>query len=187
MPVRARPAPPLASSTRCALQEQAAPWTSRTRRHPTTPETAGPETEDDATPKRRHSGKTRQHTDLLPRATARPGPRLPRRCVHGALLKVKPDNPGLTNSLAHLQANAAAKAAKQAAKACEHAWELGARGTPGRTTPRGRRREAQNIHPAVASSDGFRACATQPSRSALNAPCAHTRPGPKEALTRWGA
>ena len=38
-------------------------------------------------------------------------------CRHDALLKVKPDNPGLTNSLAHLQANAAAKAAKQAAKA----------------------------------------------------------------------
>ena len=38
-------------------------------------------------------------------------------CRHEALLKVKPDNPGLTNSLAHLQANAAAKAAKQAAKA----------------------------------------------------------------------
>jgi hypothetical protein len=38
-------------------------------------------------------------------------------CRHEALLKVKPDNPGLTNSLAHLQANASAKAAKQAAKA----------------------------------------------------------------------
>jgi hypothetical protein len=38
-------------------------------------------------------------------------------CRHDALLKVKPDNPGLTNSLAHLQANAAAKAARQAAKA----------------------------------------------------------------------
>jgi hypothetical protein len=38
-------------------------------------------------------------------------------CRHEALLKIKPDNPGLTNSLAHLQANAAAKAAKQAAKA----------------------------------------------------------------------
>ena len=40
-------------------------------------------------------------------------------CRHEALLKVKPDNPGLTNSLAHLQANAAAKAAKQAAKAAD--------------------------------------------------------------------
>jgi pyruvate/2-oxoglutarate dehydrogenase complex dihydrolipoamide acyltransferase (E2) component len=38
-------------------------------------------------------------------------------CRHEALLKVKPDNPGLTNSLAHLQANAAAQAARQAAKA----------------------------------------------------------------------
>jgi hypothetical protein len=38
-------------------------------------------------------------------------------CRHEALLKVKPDNPGLTNSLAHLQANAAAHAAKLAAKA----------------------------------------------------------------------
>jgi pyruvate/2-oxoglutarate dehydrogenase complex dihydrolipoamide acyltransferase (E2) component len=38
-------------------------------------------------------------------------------CRHEALLKIKPDNPGLTNSLAHLQANAAAKAARQAAKA----------------------------------------------------------------------
>jgi FlaG/FlaF family flagellin (archaellin) len=37
-------------------------------------------------------------------------------CRHQALLKVKPDNPGLTNSLAHLQANLAAHAAKQAAK-----------------------------------------------------------------------
>jgi hypothetical protein len=38
-------------------------------------------------------------------------------CRHDALLKVKPDNPGLTNSLAHLQANLAAKADKKAAKA----------------------------------------------------------------------
>jgi hypothetical protein len=38
-------------------------------------------------------------------------------CRHEALLKVKPDNPGLTNSLGHLQANAAAHAARQAAKA----------------------------------------------------------------------
>jgi pyruvate/2-oxoglutarate dehydrogenase complex dihydrolipoamide acyltransferase (E2) component len=37
-------------------------------------------------------------------------------CRHEALLKVKPDNPGLANSLAHLQANLAAHAAKQAAK-----------------------------------------------------------------------
>jgi hypothetical protein len=38
-------------------------------------------------------------------------------CRHEALLTVKPDNPGLTNSLGHLQANAAAHAARQAAKA----------------------------------------------------------------------
>jgi hypothetical protein len=38
-------------------------------------------------------------------------------CRHEALLKIKPDNPGLTNSLGHLQANAAAQAARQAAKA----------------------------------------------------------------------
>jgi FlaG/FlaF family flagellin (archaellin) len=36
-------------------------------------------------------------------------------CRHDALLKVKPDNLGLTNSLAHLQANLAAKADKKAA------------------------------------------------------------------------
>jgi hypothetical protein len=33
-------------------------------------------------------------------------------CRHNALLKVRPDNPGLNNSLAHLQANAANHAAK---------------------------------------------------------------------------
>jgi FlaG/FlaF family flagellin (archaellin) len=38
-------------------------------------------------------------------------------CRHEALLQVKPDNPGLTNSLGHLQANAAAHAARLAAKA----------------------------------------------------------------------
>lgn len=38
-------------------------------------------------------------------------------CRHEALLQVKPDNPGLTNSLAHLQANVAAQAARLAAKA----------------------------------------------------------------------
>jgi len=50
-------------------------------------------------------------------------------CRHEALLKVKQDNPGLTNSLAHLQANDAAQAARQAAKAAGthelgHAREL---------------------------------------------------------------
>lgn len=43
-------------------------------------------------------------------------------CRHEALLKIKPNNPGLTNSLAHLRANAEAHAARQAAKAA---------GTPG--------------------------------------------------------
>jgi hypothetical protein len=38
-------------------------------------------------------------------------------CRHEALLKVKPDNPGLTNSLDHLQANLAAKADRKAAHA----------------------------------------------------------------------
>jgi hypothetical protein len=38
-------------------------------------------------------------------------------CRHEALLKVRPDNPGLTNSLARLRANAEAHAARQAAKA----------------------------------------------------------------------
>jgi hypothetical protein len=33
---------------------------------------------------------------------------------------------------------------------------------------------ARAIHPAVASSDGFRACATQPSSSAEKAPYAYT-------------
>jgi hypothetical protein len=42
-------------------------------------------------------------------------------CRHDALLKIKPDNPGLTNSLAHLQANLAAKADKDAAKAAKQA------------------------------------------------------------------
>jgi hypothetical protein len=37
-------------------------------------------------------------------------------CRHEALIQVKPGNPGLTNSLTRLQANAAAHAARQAAK-----------------------------------------------------------------------
>ena len=52
-------------------------------------------------------------------------------CRHEALLKVKPDNPGLTNSLGHLQANAAAHAARQAAKAA------GTRGNSGSHGPSG--------------------------------------------------
>ena len=83
-------------------------------------------------------------------------------CRHEALLKVKPDNPGLTNSLAHLQANAAAKAAKQARRPRTRMGTRGT-GTPGRTAPRGRSREPRAVHPAVASTDGFRAGATPPS------------------------
>jgi hypothetical protein len=41
-------------------------------------------------------------------------------CRHEALLKVKPDNPGLTNSLAHLQANLAAQAAGTHGKSGSH-------------------------------------------------------------------
>ena len=52
-------------------------------------------------------------------------------CRHEALLKVKPDNPGLTNSLAHLQANAAAHAAKLAAK------DAGTHGNSGSHGPSG--------------------------------------------------
>jgi hypothetical protein len=52
-------------------------------------------------------------------------------CRHEALLKVKPDNPGLTNSLAHLQANAAAHAAKRAAKAAGTHGNSGSHGPPG--------------------------------------------------------
>ena len=52
-------------------------------------------------------------------------------CRHDALLKVKPDNPGLTNSLAHLQANAAAQAARQAEKA---AGKHGNSGTHGNSS-----------------------------------------------------
>jgi hypothetical protein len=52
-------------------------------------------------------------------------------CRHGALLQVKPDNPGLTNSLAHLQANAAAHAAKLAAKAAGTHGNSGTHGPSG--------------------------------------------------------
>jgi hypothetical protein len=41
-------------------------------------------------------------------------------CRHEALLKVKPDNPGLANSLAHLQGNLAAKAAGTHGKSGSH-------------------------------------------------------------------
>jgi len=52
-------------------------------------------------------------------------------CRHEALLKVKPDNPGLTNSLAHLQANAAAHAARLAAKAAGTHGNSGSHGPSG--------------------------------------------------------
>ena len=52
-------------------------------------------------------------------------------CRHEALLKVKPDNPGLTNSLAHLQANAAAHAANLAAKAAGTHGNSGSHGPSG--------------------------------------------------------
>ena len=52
-------------------------------------------------------------------------------CRHEALLKVKPDNPGLTNSLAHLQANAAAHAARKAAKAAGTHGNSGSHGPSG--------------------------------------------------------
>ena len=58
-------------------------------------------------------------------------------CRHEALLKVKPDNPGLTNSLAHLQANAAAKAAKQAAKSAGTHGNSGTHGDSGSHGPSG--------------------------------------------------
>jgi len=52
-------------------------------------------------------------------------------CRHEALLRVKPDNPGLTNSLAHLQANGAAHAARLAAKAAGTPGGFGAHGPSG--------------------------------------------------------
>ena len=58
-------------------------------------------------------------------------------CRHEALLKVKPDNPGLTNSLAHLQANAAAQAARQAAKTAGTHGNSGTNGNSGSHGPSG--------------------------------------------------
>ncbi len=52
-------------------------------------------------------------------------------CRHEALLKVKPDNPGLTNSLAHLQANLAAHADRKAAKAAGEHGRSGSHGHSG--------------------------------------------------------
>jgi pyruvate/2-oxoglutarate dehydrogenase complex dihydrolipoamide acyltransferase (E2) component len=58
-------------------------------------------------------------------------------CRHEGLLQVKPDNPGLTNSLAHLQANAAAKAARQAAKAAGTHGNSGMHGNSASQSPSG--------------------------------------------------
>jgi hypothetical protein len=58
-------------------------------------------------------------------------------CRHEALLKFKPDNPGLTNSLAHLQANLAAKADKKAAKAAGTHGKSGSHGPAGSHGPSG--------------------------------------------------
>jgi hypothetical protein len=58
-------------------------------------------------------------------------------CRHQALLKLKPDNPGLTNSLAHLQANLAAHAAKQAAKDAGMHGNSGTHGNSGSHGPSG--------------------------------------------------
>jgi hypothetical protein len=58
-------------------------------------------------------------------------------CRHEALLKVKPDNRGLPNSLAHLRANAAAHAAKQAAKAAGTHGNSGTHGHSGSHGPSG--------------------------------------------------
>jgi hypothetical protein len=52
-------------------------------------------------------------------------------CRHDALLKVKPDNPGLTNSLVHLQANLAAQADRKAAKAAGTHGKSGSHGSSG--------------------------------------------------------
>jgi hypothetical protein len=58
-------------------------------------------------------------------------------CRHEALLQVKPSNPGLSNSLTHLQANAAAHAARQAAKASGTHGNSGMHGNFGSHGPSG--------------------------------------------------
>jgi hypothetical protein len=58
-------------------------------------------------------------------------------CRHQALLKLKPDNPGLTTSLAHLQANLAAHAAKQAEKDAGMHGNSGTHGNSGSHGPSG--------------------------------------------------
>ena len=52
-------------------------------------------------------------------------------CRHEALLKVKPDNPGLTNSLVHLQANLAAQADRKAEKQAGPHGKSGSHGHSG--------------------------------------------------------
>ena len=52
-------------------------------------------------------------------------------CRHEALLRVKPDNPGLTNSVAHLQANRAAQADRKVAKAAGTHGKSGSHGPSG--------------------------------------------------------
>ncbi len=52
-------------------------------------------------------------------------------CRHEALLKVKPDNHGLSNSLAHLQANLAAQAERKAAKTAGTHAKSGSHGPTG--------------------------------------------------------
>jgi len=52
-------------------------------------------------------------------------------CRHEALLVVNPDNPGLTKSLARLQANAAAHAAKKASKEAGTHGNSGTHGSSG--------------------------------------------------------
>jgi hypothetical protein len=58
-------------------------------------------------------------------------------CRHEALLKAKPDNPGLSNSLAHLQTNLAAQAARKAAKSADTHGKSGNHGNSGSHGPPG--------------------------------------------------
>ena len=58
-------------------------------------------------------------------------------CRHEGLLRIKPDNPGLTNSLAHLQANLAAKAEREAAKAAGEHGKSGSHRKSGSHGPSG--------------------------------------------------
>ena len=58
-------------------------------------------------------------------------------CRHEALRQVKPDNPGLANSLTHLEANAAAHAARQGAKTAGSPGNSGTYGNSGSHRPSG--------------------------------------------------